>query len=522
MKKLFIILAAFILAIFFVSCSGISGSNDGDIIRIADPTGDWGFPSPYGMYSRGPGYIRMSLIFDTLVWRDKEGEMIPLLTESWIYDENENIFTFNLRKDVTWHDGEPFDASDVIFTFDYIEKYPWVWVNSSFIESAQKIDSYTVNITLSEKYAPFLNNIAGTLPILPQHIWENIEEPLSYTGDDALIGTGPFIFKDYNSSEGSYLYGANHDYYLGEVDVESLAFVRVSEETTPAMLKNGEIDAGSIPPDVTEDLKQSGLKLEEEPPIWAAKLIINHRSDSLLAEKPFRQAMAYAIDTNQIVEISQRGFAVEGSAGLIPPANSLWYNDNTPQYEYNLLKAGDLIEELGWILSEDGYYYKDGDILELELSVSQGDFERDAQIVKENLEQAGIKIELVSYESKTLDTKVENWDFDLAVSGHGGLGGDPESLNRVVIGGGFNSVRYFENERMVDLMQSQLKEMDQNIRREMVYEIQEIYAEELPSITLYYPKWYWAHNEKADIFYTEGGVSLGIPIPINKIAFVDI
>jgi peptide/nickel transport system substrate-binding protein len=522
MKKLFIILATLFLAIFFVSCSGISGSNDGDIIRIADPTGDWGFPSPYGMYSRGPGYIRMSLIFDTLVWRDKEGEVIPLLTESWIYDENENMFTFNLRKDVTWHDGEPFDASDVVFTFDYIEKYPWVWVNSSFIESVQKIDSYTVNITLSEKYAPFLNNIAGTLPILPQHIWKNIEEPLSYTGDDALIGTGPFIFKDYNSSEGSYLYEANHDYYLGKVNVESLAFVRVSEETTPAMLKNGEIDAGPIPPDVTEDLKQSGLKLEEEPPIWAAKLIINHQSDSLLAEKSFRQAMAYAIDTDQIVEISQRGFAVKGSAGLIPPANSLWYNDNTPQYEYDPLKAGDLMEDLGWILSEDGYYYKDGDILELELAVSQGDFERDAQIVKENLEQAGIKIDLVSYESKTLDTKVENWDFDLAVSGHGGLGGDPESLNRVVIGEDFNSVRYFENERMVELMQSQLKEMDQNIRREMVYEVQEIYAEELPSITLYYPKWYWAHNEKANIFYTEGGVSLGIPIPINKIAFVDI
>jgi peptide/nickel transport system substrate-binding protein len=56
----------------------------------------------------------------------------------------------------------------------------------------------------------------------------------------------------------------------------------------------------------------------------------------------------------------------------------------------------------------------------------------------------------------------------------------------------------------------------------MIYEIQEIYAEELPSITLYYPKWYWAHNEKANIFYTEGGISIGIPIPINKIAFVDI
>jgi peptide/nickel transport system substrate-binding protein len=522
MKKIFIILVSFILLVFSMSCAVISSGGNGYIIRIADTTGDWGFPSPYGMYSRGPGYIRMSLIFDTLVWKNKEGEIIPLLAESWTYDDDENMFTFNLREDVTWHDGEPFDASDVLFTFEYIEKYPWVWADSSFIKSVKQTDIYTVNITLSEKYAPFLNNIAGTLPILPKHIWENIEEPLSYTGDDALIGNGPFIFKDYNSSEGSYLYEANRDYYLGKVNVENLAFIKVSEETTPAMLESGEIDAGSIPPDVTEDLKRSGLILEEEPPIWAAKLIINHKTNSLLSEKSFRQAVAYAIDTKQIVEISQRGFAVEGSAGLIPPANSYWYNDSTPQYEYDPLKAGDLIEDMGWIPGDDGYYYRDGDILELELAVSQGDFERDAQIIKENLEQAGIKIELVSYESKTLDSKVENWDFDLAISGHGGLGGDPESLNRVVIGEGFNSVRYFENEKMVDLIQSQLKEMDQDTRREMIYEIQEIYAEELPSITLYYPKWYWAHNEKANIFYTEGGISIGIPIPINKIAFVDI
>ena len=522
MKKIFIILVVLTLLIFSAACSGVSSNQAQDIVRTGDSTGDWGFPSPYGMYSRGPGYIRMSLIFDTLVWKNKEGEVIPLLAESWAYNESENVFTFKLREDVTWHDGEPFDASDVVFTFDYIKDHPWVWVDSSFIKSVQKIDNYTVDITLSEKYAPFLNNIAGTLPILPRHIWENIEEPLSYTGSDALIGTGPFMLKDYNSSEGSYLYEANHDYYLGKVNVENLAFVKISEETTPAMLKNGEIDAGSIPSDVAEDLKQNGFVLEEEPPIWAAKLIINHQSNSILEKKSFRQALAYAIDKKQIVEISQRGFAVEGSAGLMPPANSFWYYKDTPQYEHDSSKAGDLIEDLGWIIGDDGYYHKDGDTLILELAVSQGDFERDAQIVKENLEDAGIKIELVSYESKTLDSMIENWDFDLAISGHGGLGGDPESLNRVIIGEGFNSVRYFENERMVELMRSQLKEMDQNIRREMIYEIQEIYAEELPSITLYYPKWYWAHNEKANIFYTEGGVSIGIPIPINKITFIDI
>jgi len=522
MKKILIILFALILAIFSAACSTAGSSQVQDIIKIGDPTGDWGFPSPYGMYSRGPGYVRMSLIFDTLVWKDREGNIIPMLAESWNYDKSSKIFTFKIRKDVTWHDGEPFDASDVAFTFEYIKKHPWEWVDSNFIKSIQQTGDYEVSITLDKKYAPFLNNIAGTLPILPEHIWNKIEEPLTYTGSDALIGTGPFILKDYNSSEGSYLYEASQDYYMGTVNVGNVAFVKVSEETMPAMLKSGQIDAGSIPADLAADLEQKNLTVEIEPPIWAAKLLINHQSNNLLKDKAFRQALAYAVNREQIVEISQRGFAVTGSAGLMPPANSFWYNEKIPMYDYDSLKAAVLIESLGWVKGGDGYYYKDGSVLELELAVSPGDFERDAQIIKDNLENAGIKIELVSYESKTLDSMVEKWDFDLAISGHGGLGGDPESLSRVIIGQGFNSVRYFENERMVELLESQLTEMDKEARKEMVYEVQEIYAEELPSITLYYPKWYWAHNRDVNIFYTEGGLALGIPIPINKIAFIDL
>ncbi|MEA2015640.1 MAG: ABC transporter substrate-binding protein [Actinomycetota bacterium] len=521
MKKMLLIPVLLSLLLFSLSCSPNVNTNSDDLIKIGDTTGDWGFPSPYGMYSRGPGYIRMSLIFDTLVWKDEQGNIIPMLAESWSYDKEKISFTFNLRKDVLWHDGEQFTASDAAFTFNYIKEYPWVWVNSDVIKSTEVIDDYTVQINLTDKYAPFLNNIAGTLPILPRHIWEDIQDPLSYNKNDALTGTGPYILKDYNSQEGSYLYEANNNYYLGDVNTGGIAFVRSSEQSMPAMIKSGEIDAGQIPPDVASELEESEFEIKKEPPIWAAKLILNHNNNGLIEKKSFRQALAYAINYDQIVEISQRGFAVKGSAGLLPPANGIWYNKNTPQYEYNVEKARGILEDIGFSIGKDGYYYKDGNILELELAVSEGDFERDAQIVKKNLEDTGIKIDLVSYESKTLDSKIENWDFDIAISGHGGLGGDPESLNRVIIGEGFNSVRYFKNDRLLELLNIQVGEMNMGTRIQMIYEIQEIYAEELPSITLYYPQWYWAHNEKADIFFTEGGIAIGIPIPLNKITFIN-
>jgi peptide/nickel transport system substrate-binding protein len=518
MKRLFIIAA--IIIFFLAGGCGANGSMNVDLIKIADETGDWGYPSPYGMYSRGPGYIRMSMIFDTLVWKDRDGKIIPMLAESYSYDRYSNMFTFNLREDVSWHDGHSFDSADVVFTFDYIKKYPWVWVDSGIIESVEAVDDYKVNIRLARKYAPFLDNIAGTLPVLPQHIWENIEDPLNYNGGNAIIGTGPFRLRDYDSAEGSYFYEANNDYYLGDVNVDGIAFVKASRETVKAMLENGEIDAGPIPPDLVKDAG-SGLLVEEEPATWAAKLMINHNTNEVLREKIFRQALAHAIDRESIVNISRRGFAVTGSAGLIPPANSTWYNDDTPQYEYDISKARRLIEGLGWIRGDDGYYYKDGRVLELELAVSPGDFERDGCIVKENLEDVGIKTVLASYESRTLDSMILDWDFDLAISGHGGLGGDPESLNRVIIREDFNSARYFENERLVELLESQVVEMDSEARKKMVYEIQKIYADELPAITLYYPKWYWIHNRKTPIFYTEGGLAIGIPLPVNKIAFVD-
>jgi len=73
---------------------------------ISDPTGDWGYPSPYLRYSRGPGHIRMSFIFDTLVWKDASG-FIPALAEDWEYIEADNAYLFRLQHGVTWHDGEP-------------------------------------------------------------------------------------------------------------------------------------------------------------------------------------------------------------------------------------------------------------------------------------------------------------------------------------------------------------------------------------------------------------------------------
>ncbi len=489
------------------------------VYTVADDTGDWGFPSPYAHYSRGPGYVRMSFIFDTLVWKDDKG-YVSALAESWEYLKDENAYIFKLRKDVTWHDGEKFTARDVVFTFNYIKEHPYQWVDSSVVEKAEAVDDYTVKVYLSKPYAPFVDNVACTLPILPEHVWKDVQNPEQFQEEKALIGTGPFKLVDYNKAQGTYLYEAYDDYYLGKPKVKQLKFVKVSEEMAASALKQKQVNAASIPPELVDEMKKEGFTILEGAHDWNAKLMINHKKPPL-NDKRFRQALAYAIDREQIVATCLRGHGLAGSPGLLPPDNP-WFSPATEQYPYNPAKAQELLESLGYV-KKGSYYQKDGKVLELELLVAGGTGspgEREGEMIKQQLEKVGIKVNLRSLDSKTLDSLVNEWKFDLALSGHGGLGGDPDTLSRSIIGQGFNSARYTSNETLVSLLKKQQQEMNKEERKKLIAEIQKVYAEEVPALTVYYPTWYWAHDGKVELFYTWQGIAVGVPIPLNKLAFV--
>jgi len=461
----------------------------------------------------------MSFIFETLVWKDDSG-FVPGLAKEWKYDEEENAYTFKLRNDVTWHDGTKFTADDVVFTFDYTKEHPYQWVDSSIVRQAEAVDKYTVKLYLSQPYAPFLNDIAGTQPILPKHIWQNVTEPEKFTAPQAVIGTGPYILADYSREHGTYLYKAYTDYYLGKPGMDEIKFVKISAEMIPAALKEGSVNAGSVPPEVVSEMKQKRLTVIMAPYAWNAKLMINHKK-APLSSKQFRQALAYAIDRKSLVQITQRSHAMAGSPGMIPPTSG-WYNPDTPQYEYDPVKAKQLLQGLGYRL-KNGYLIKDGQELRLELIATSrlagSSFKDVGQFVAQQLEEVGIKVDFKTMEAKTVDARVGAWDFDLAICGHGGLY-EPSILNKVILGKGFNSARYDSNQALNQLLKAQLSEMDAGKRQDMVSQIQEIYAEELPALTLYYPNWYWAHDGSIDLFYTKDGIASGIPVPLNRLSFV--
>ena len=517
-KPIAIVTLSSILLFSLLTCLAIAGADSGNTNEegeitciIADSTGDWGYPSPHGHYPRGPGYVRMSLVFDTLVWKDKQG-FVPALATDWEYLEDENAYLFHLREGVTWHDGEKFTADDVAFTFNYVKEHPSWWVDLKSLKQAEILDEYTVKIYLEERYAPFLNSDAGGLAILPKHIWQDVEDPAEFKEPESLIGTGPFKLVDYSKTHGTYLYEANKDYYLGKPSIDNLKFVKISEEMASTALMRNEVFATAILPETVAEVRENGFVIINQSGNWNAKLMINHEKEPM-SSKEFRHALAYAINRTELVEIAQRGHAIQGSPGLLSPTSS-YYNPDIVTYEYDPERAKDILESMG--------YGQNGEILELELiTAPRMGFERVAEIIARQLEAVGIKVNIRSLESKTLDYRVMNQQFDLAISGHGGIGGDPSILNKVILGNFGYSANYTKNDTLNQLLEAHLHEMDQEKRQAIVREIQGVYAEELPALTLYYPTWYWGHDGSVDIYYTMGGIASGIPIPLNKLAFME-
>jgi peptide/nickel transport system substrate-binding protein len=486
-----------------------------EVYTIADPAGDWGFPSPYGHYDRGPGILRMSFLFDTLIWRDAEG-FVPALAGSWEYIGEETAYLFELRPNVTWHDGEPFTAEDVAFTFRYLEQHPYSLADISMVAAVEVLDDYRLKVKLHEPSAPFLTRVAGAVPILPEHIWQSVENPKEFNRPEAVIGTGPYKLADYNREQGSYLYLANEDYYLGVPLVKQLRFVKLNPQLAGAALLRGEINYTPIPPDMLAQLQDKDVSILKADNDWALKLMFNHTKEPF-SSKEFRQGLAYAIDRQELVDITKRGFGLAGSPGLLSET-SAWYNGSVMAYEYDQEKALSMFRQAGYYY-DAGKLVKNGEPVVFTL-LFDPDTERESQLLKSQLERVGIELQLRSVEAKTRDSLVLDWQFELALLGHGGLGTDPSFYTQVIVGPSFHSARYTANEQLNSLIKDQLKTMDRTGRLELLSEIQEIYAEEMPSLTLYYPDNYFAHDGQIELYNTWQGVATGVPLPLNKLAFV--
>jgi peptide/nickel transport system substrate-binding protein len=486
-----------------------------DTYLIGDPQGDWGFPSPFAHNPRGPGYLRVSFLFDTLIWKDARG-FVPALAQSWEYETQPPAYIFQLRPGVLWHDGQPLTAADVAFTFDYLKRHPHSWVDVRPVQKVEVVGPLAVRVTLTRAYAPFLEEIAGSMFILPRHIWQDIADPARFQESRAAIGSGPYKFADYRREHGLYRFVSFDRYYQGQPTVPVISFVQVGNELLA--LKGKAIQAAAIPPEAAAELRGLGFTVAAQPHFWCLKLLFNHQKFPL-REPAFRRACAQALDLPDLVSQTARGHGLPGSPGLLPP-DSPWYHAPATQYPFDPAASRRLLGSLGYQDTPQGLL-KFGQILDLELLCVPG-YARVAEYLQKAFQDIGITIHIRPLDHTILDQRVRAGEFDLALSGHGGLGGDPKILNDVTQGrfaaeflGG-----YQPSAGLSQVLSPQLFTLDDHRRLHLVAEIQEKLAEELPTLPLYYPTQYFAHDGRVPWFFTRGGIAKGIPIYFNKSALL--
>ena len=497
-------------------------------ILTVSGNGDFGFPSVYTISPKGQGYMTLSYIFDTLMWKDESG-LVPYLAEDYSVSEDGLTYTFQLRKGVSFTDGTPFTAEDVKFTFDYMKEHPYKWVSVSMVEEASVVDEHTVEIKLNKTYNPFLSDVAGSLPILPKHIWENVTEPETFTEPEAAISTGPFILENYDAAAGTYTFKANEDYFYGDVQIDKLVIANVSGGDSKEALLSGEIAAApNISYKAAMSLKDSPeYTVLEGPGLSVTRLYFNFDEEAM-AVKEIRQAMYHAVNLDEIVEKAYGGAGYPGSAGHVQPGTP-WYNPDVRQYAYDVETAKKMLSEAGAADSNgDGILEYNGEEMSYTLTFTEND-EKLAELLVSYMKAVGIELVPQSADAATVKAAISEGNFELAFNTNGSFGGDPVFLSRFATVGadGAPSVTgqggtTWESEEYNRIYNESAVEQDDVKRHQQVNELQEIIAEELPCLTLYYKKAVAAYNNTIfdGFYYTPDGISIAVPFIMNKLVFV--
>lgn len=515
--------------------SSTGGASGRRTVRIAG--GTFGFPSPFG-YVAGPGYREMILLYDTLLWADSTGELLPWLASRYERSEDGITYTFELRE-VSWSDGRPLRARDVVFTFEYFASHtlsPLVIGQPRNVAKAVETGERTVEITLDRPVVTFAKAVAGTVPIIPEHVWSSIDDPAKAFDDKVLVSTGPYRLQSRSPEEGSALYVANDDYFLGAPYVRRIESVSVGDELSAVLA--GDIDGGSPPVEgVASDAlapfrrKEDTFGVVSSPTGFAFPMYFNMGKGGALADLRFRKACAHAIDRKDIVRRLLKGNGEPGSAGFLPPGHP--YHVDVEPYPFDVAEANRLLDEAGYRRqgSDGGRQGPDGAPLKFKLLVPNTVPPALIDVIVAGLKQAGIEAGPEVVDLVRLFGIKGSGAFDMLVTlfpGPVGVGpnGDPEILRNIYSSkgapGNFHAANGYANPDVDDLLERQIEAFDQAERKRLVAEIQRKVAADLPVLPLYYTTLFFAYRKKAfdQWYFTKGGFGPGIPTVYNKHNYV--
>ncbi|MBO9625596.1 MAG: ABC transporter substrate-binding protein [Microbacterium sp.] len=470
---------------------------------------------------QGGEQLAMSLIFDNLFTTDPDFEFTPRLAESWDISDDAKTYTFHLRKGLTWSDGEPFTADDVVFTFNLqanpavggawggrlsgVEGYSAVHDGSTTeLSGLTAPDENTVVFQLSEPNAGFLSLIGygSVMYILPKHVLGE-KDPATLLEDPwftrPTAGMGPYVVKAFNVDQDIELDANSH--FRTKVGIDHLYLKMLTSDVATAQLGTGEIDLAQVSALDYDAVKAlPGVTVSSKPSAGFNRVAVNS-SKPQFADERVRQAMLYAIDRQGIIDGVLGGQAELLNSDIMTP----WaLPDDLEDYAYDPDKAKELLAEAGFDPAQ-----------QVTLSWVPGQRDRDqmANVIIENLKAAGINAVANQVEVGVLLDSYKNATYDLALFGGGVYTPDPASsvpiiacAQRYPAGG---NTALFCNEELDAAMADGQKVVEQDERAALYQKAAVLDNELVPYLWLNVPHAIWATSERLKGFEPHGDFTNG-------------
>lgn len=467
-------------------------------------------------------------IYETLIERNNETlELEPLLAESWEISEDKLTYTFKLRENVKWQDGEPFTSEDVVFSYETIMNpkvdAPQLRAYYQEIRDVEAIDDHTVKFTYARPYFLALE-FCGGMPIVPKHVFAEGDFNTNPAGRSP-VGTGPYKFLRWTTGR-EIVVEKNPDYWGEKPKLNRIVFRIITDSSVSLqVLKREELDVSGLTP--IQWARQTSSKSFEENFDKLSYFTPNYSYIGWNIRKPYfsdkvvRQALTHLVNRELILQqiLFDLGAVVTNPFYI----NSPEYDKSIEPYPYDPKKAGELLDQAGWTDSNgNGIRDKDGVEFKFEFLIPAGSEtgEKIATILKEELDKMGIGMEIRKTEWAVFTTRLMERKFDaVTLAWSMGVESDPYQIwSSTQAEKGSNFVG-FVNEEADSLIEAARKEFNRDKRIEMYRRFSEIVHEEQPYTFMFCNKSTVAVNKRFEnvIVYPLGidPLEWHVPLPLQ-------
>lgn len=507
------LLGAAALVVLLAACgngNGSTGKSSGPhVLTIgASPAGDWSenFNPLLANGNGGNLFGTDGLLYEPLTFYNQmqSNSTTPVLAQSQELSSDGLTATFHLRSGVQWSDGQSFSSADVKFTIEYMIQHDKDGVDQtglkSFVKSVDAPDQNTVVVHFLSPSATNMWYIAGQTYIIPQHIWQSVSTPATYTNTNP-VGTGPFVLKSFSPQV--YKFSKNAKFWdASQLKIDEVDYPAFDSNTSATTLlsTNGLDWTGLFVADIQHVyINRDPAHNQFYSPGTNTTVLMMNMTEPLFQDVNVRKAISAALNRAQYSQVAESGYqTVANPTGLVLPnfqsllnsSITQTYNGPQPNQSASLLQAS------GWTKDSNGYFAKNGKELEFSIKAPKGwtDWNQMETMIATDLKTAGIKVNVLEPAQSQWFTDAANGNFDMILhwTNHGP---SPFYMYNALLNSAFSAPigkgAVSNDERWQDantdkLLNQYANTTDPNVQKQALYGIEQIMIDQVPVIPLLY------------------------------------